>query len=93
MATDTLDVRDLSNIKTHSHVFTNVGLPVPGDPNSSSKVTKEIYRVLKRNGVAMVSTWAGMEYSWDFHLSKFTLLSRSRLVNRVLQRGTLNLTQ
>ena len=66
MATDTLDVRDLSNIKgnTFSHVFTNLGLPVPGDPDSVPKVTKEIYRLLQKNGVAMVSTWAGEEFSW-----------------------------
>jgi len=65
MATDTLDVRDLSNIKgnTFSHVFTNLGLPVPGDPDSVPKVTKEIYRLLQKNGVAMVSTWAGEKSS------------------------------
>jgi ubiquinone/menaquinone biosynthesis C-methylase UbiE len=55
MATDTLDVRDLSNIKdnTFSHVFTNLGLPVPGDPDSGTKVTKGVYRVLQK----MVWPW------------------------------------
>jgi ubiquinone/menaquinone biosynthesis C-methylase UbiE len=74
MATDTLDVRDRSNIKdnTFSHVFTNLGLPVPGDQDSGAKVTKEIYRVLQRNGVAMVSTWAGEKSSWDFQTSMLT---------------------
>jgi ubiquinone/menaquinone biosynthesis C-methylase UbiE len=92
METDTLDVRDLSNIKdnTFSHVFTNLGLPVSGDPDSGTKVTKEVYRVLQKTGVAMVSTWAGDKSSWDFQTSMLTLLFRSCLVNCILQRSTLS---
>ncbi len=60
--TETLDVRNLSSIQdnTFTHVFTNLGLPVPGDLTSSFKVTAEIFRVLKPGGVALISTWAGM---------------------------------
>lgn len=61
METDILDVRSLSTLKdqTFTHAITNLGLPVPNDPESGLKVTKEIYRVLKVGGVAMLTTWAG----------------------------------
>ena len=37
--TEILDVRDLATLKdgTFTHVITNLGLPVPGDINSSPK--------------------------------------------------------
>jgi ubiquinone/menaquinone biosynthesis C-methylase UbiE len=62
METDILDVRSLSTLKdqTFTHVITNLGLPVPNDPESGLKATKEIYRVLKVGGVAMLTTWAGI---------------------------------
>ncbi|KAG4411288.1 hypothetical protein IFR04_015576 [Cadophora malorum] len=58
--TATLDVRSLSSLKddTFTHVFINLGLPVPGDTGSSTRVISEIFRVLKPGGVASVSTWA-----------------------------------
>jgi ubiquinone/menaquinone biosynthesis C-methylase UbiE len=61
METKVLDVRDLSALQdgTFTHVITNLGLPVPGDVGSGSKITKEMFRVLKKGGVALVSTWAG----------------------------------
>ncbi|KAG4440101.1 hypothetical protein IFR05_004398 [Cadophora sp. M221] len=69
MDTDTLDVRDLSSLKenTFTHVFTNLGLPVPGDTNSSSQITSEIFRVLKPGGVASVSTWADRVWLTAFY--------------------------
>ncbi|KAH7348701.1 S-adenosyl-L-methionine-dependent methyltransferase [Rhexocercosporidium sp. MPI-PUGE-AT-0058] len=61
METDTLDARNLSSLKdnTFTHIFTNLGLPIPGDTNYTHRVTSEIFRVLKPGGVASVSTWAG----------------------------------
>ena len=61
MQTETLDIRDLSSLpeRTFTHVFANLGLPVPGDPESGLKVTSESLRVLRRGGVVMLSTWAG----------------------------------
>lgn len=61
METKILDIRDLSALQddTFTHVITNLGLPVPGDLESGSKITKEMFRVLKKGGVALVSTWAG----------------------------------
>jgi ubiquinone/menaquinone biosynthesis C-methylase UbiE len=61
MQTAVLGIRDLSTLKdgTFTHVFTNLGLPVPGDLGSGPKITKEIFRVLKIGGVALISPWAG----------------------------------
>jgi ubiquinone/menaquinone biosynthesis C-methylase UbiE len=61
MKTEILDVRDLATLKdeTFTHVITNLGMPVTGDINSSPKIVSEMYRVLKRGGVAVMSTWAG----------------------------------
>ncbi len=55
-----MDFRDLSGLadNTFTHVLANFGLPVPGDADSGQKAITEMYRVLKREGVAMVSTWA-----------------------------------
>jgi ubiquinone/menaquinone biosynthesis C-methylase UbiE len=61
MKTDVLDIRNLSTLKdeTFSHAFLNLGLPVIGDAEAGVKVSKELFRVLKVGGVAMVTTWAG----------------------------------
>lgn len=61
METQILDVRDLSSLndETFTHIITNLGLPVPGDLDSSPKIVNEMFRVLKIGGVALVSTWAG----------------------------------
>ena len=59
--TDVLDVRDLKSLadETFTHVFTNFGFLVPGDPESGLKVAREAFRVLKQGGVAVMSSWAG----------------------------------
>lgn len=48
---------DLGEIgdETFSHVFVNLGMPPEGAP----KIVKEIYRVVKTGGVAVISNWAG----------------------------------
>ncbi|MCJ1377327.1 hypothetical protein MMC17_000421 [Xylographa soralifera] len=60
MQTDVLDVRSLSTLPddTFTHVIINMGLVVPGDPESGIKVAREVHRVLKPGGVAVLSTWA-----------------------------------
>ncbi|PVH82562.1 hypothetical protein DL98DRAFT_653286 [Cadophora sp. DSE1049] len=69
METDILDVRSLSGLKdnTFTHVFTNLGLPVPGDTGSSTNVISEIFRVMKPGGVASVSTWADRVWLTAFY--------------------------
>jgi ubiquinone/menaquinone biosynthesis C-methylase UbiE len=61
MQTDTLDIRSLSRLpgNTFTHVFTNLGFPVPGDPDSGLGAAREMFRVLQPGGVAIISTWAG----------------------------------
>ena len=68
MQTDILDVRSLSTLpdSTFTHVIINFGLLAPGDPGSAIKVTREVFRVLKPSGVAVLSTWTGMSLS-TFH--------------------------
>jgi 16S rRNA G1207 methylase RsmC len=58
MYTEILDVRDLSTLRdeTFTHVITNLGLPVPGDLESSTKIVNEIFRDSKIGGGALVST-------------------------------------
>lgn len=70
MQTDTLDVRSLSSLHadTFTHVIANLALPVPGDPDSGLKVTREIFRVLQPGGVAMLSTWAGTSLTSYFFI-------------------------
>ena len=61
VTTAQLDVRDLSSLPdgSFSHVITNLGLPVPRDPDGGAqKALAEWYRVLHPGGVAVVSTWA-----------------------------------
>ncbi|MCJ1319156.1 hypothetical protein MMC15_004489 [Xylographa vitiligo] len=60
MQTGILDVRSLSTLAddTCTHAVINMGSVVPGDPESGSKVTEEVFRVLKPGGVAVLSTWA-----------------------------------
>lgn len=68
VTTDTSDGRDLKCLpdETFTHIIANLGLPVPGDRRpvtwdreESLKVLREVFRVLKLGGVAMLSTWAG----------------------------------
>jgi ubiquinone/menaquinone biosynthesis C-methylase UbiE len=61
MQTEILDIRDLSILKDDSftYVITNFGLPFPADLGSGPKITKEMFRILKMGGVALISTWAG----------------------------------
>lgn len=64
--TDVLDVRDLKTIKeeTFTHVLTNFGFAsTPDDLNGPTKAAAEIFRVLKKGGVCVVTTWAGMPLS------------------------------
>lgn len=59
--TKLLDVRDLKGLPDDSftHVVTNLGFPVPDDPDSLVKGAKEMFRALKVGGAAVVSTWSG----------------------------------
>ncbi|RDL33705.1 Uncharacterized protein BP5553_08073 [Venustampulla echinocandica] len=62
--TDIQDVRSLSNLpdNTFTHVITNMGLPVPGESGSGVIGAKEMYRILQKDGVAVLSTWAGKSH-------------------------------
>lgn len=60
--TTVLDVRDLKTLEddTFSHVITNFGFsPTPDDHDGPKKAAAEMYRVLKKGGVCVVTTWAG----------------------------------
>lgn len=60
---EVLDCRDLKTLKdnTFTHVITNFGFaPNPDDPMGQQRAVKEMYRVLKPGGVAVVTTWASM---------------------------------
>ncbi len=57
-----LDVRDLKTLSdgTFSHVVTNFGVCNSAeDPEGPGKAVREIYRVLKKGGVAVTTTWSG----------------------------------
>jgi len=60
-----LDVRDLKTLEdgTFSHVITNFGIGSDvtdaGGPLRAVRAVREMYRVLKEGGVAVVTTWAG----------------------------------
>ncbi|KAF2097662.1 S-adenosyl-L-methionine-dependent methyltransferase [Rhizodiscina lignyota] len=58
--TKVLDVRSLEGIndETFSHVFVNLGIQIPNDPEGPVKMTREVFRVLKTGGVAILSNWA-----------------------------------
>lgn len=70
--TQVADVRDLGVFadETFSHVIVNFGIQATGtsDTDGPEKAAKEIYRVLQKDGVAAVSTWAG-EYCVLFNRS------------------------
>ena len=60
---EVLDCRDLKTLKdnTFTHVITNFGFaPNADDPTAQQRAVKEMYRVLKPGGVAVVTTWASM---------------------------------
>jgi ubiquinone/menaquinone biosynthesis C-methylase UbiE len=57
-----LDARDLKTLQegTFTHVLTNFGFhPTPDDLAGPAKAAKEMWRVLKPGGVAVVTTWSG----------------------------------
>jgi ubiquinone/menaquinone biosynthesis C-methylase UbiE len=56
-----LDVRNLLGLKdnTFTHVITNFGMLVPDDLEVAVKVVREVFRVLKPEGVAVIANWAG----------------------------------
>lgn len=59
---EVLDVRDLKTLKddTFTHVITNFGFsPTPDDQDGPTKAAAEMFRVLKKGGVCIVTTWAG----------------------------------
>ena len=61
--TDILDVRDLNTLKdeTFTHVITNFGFGSDvKDLSGPSRAAKEMYRVLKKGGGCVVTTWARM---------------------------------
>jgi ubiquinone/menaquinone biosynthesis C-methylase UbiE len=65
--TDILDVRDLKTLEDNSfsHVLTNFGFsPTPDDPAGPGKAAREMWRVLREGGVAVVSTWSGELLLW-----------------------------
>ncbi|KAE9367870.1 S-adenosyl-L-methionine-dependent methyltransferase, partial [Stipitochalara longipes BDJ] len=75
MSTEILDIRDLKTLEdgTFSHVIMNLGMPVPGDLASGPKIVKEMFRVLKIGGVAVVSTWADRVWLSAFHNSALAI--------------------
>lgn len=63
--TEVLDVRDLKKLQdeSFSHVITNFGfVNTPDDQESPLQAAKEMYRVTEKDGVALVTIWAGMRY-------------------------------
>jgi ubiquinone/menaquinone biosynthesis C-methylase UbiE len=61
--TEVLDVRELKTLRddTFTHVITNFGFaPTPDDLDGPTKAAGEMFRVLKKGGVCVVTTWAGM---------------------------------
>lgn len=77
--TELLDIRDLKSLpdETFTHAVMNLGLPVPGDPEGGVKAVREMFRILKPEGVAMMSTWAGKFFLKVFILPKDTSSSVS----------------
>jgi ubiquinone/menaquinone biosynthesis C-methylase UbiE len=64
--TDILDVRDLKTLEDgmFTHVITNFGFsPTPDDLEGPGKAAREMYRVLQKGGVCVVTTWSGMSSS------------------------------
>jgi len=59
METAILDVRNLSGLEdnTFTHVITNFGMLVPGDPDTAVNVVREVFRVLKLEVVAVFQNW------------------------------------
>ena len=85
ITSEVLDVRDLKTIKdeTFTHVVTNFGFaPDVADLQGPLRAAKEMYRVLKPGGVAIVTTWAGMWSHVPFFFSMATFLHDLRLQNR-----------
>lgn len=71
--TEVLDVRDLKTLhdKTFSHIITNMGFaPDVNDMEGPLKAAKEMWRVLKPGGVAVVTTWIGKIIFPSSHFNK-----------------------
>ncbi len=64
METAILDVRNLSGLEdnTFTHVITNIGMLIPGDRDTIVNVLREVFRVLKLEGVAAVFE------NWTIHV-------------------------
>lgn len=69
--TEILDTCNLSTLRdgTFSHVITNLSMPLPGDENSGPRIVPEAFRVLKNEGVAVFSTWAGEHSVKSWHVA------------------------
>jgi ubiquinone/menaquinone biosynthesis C-methylase UbiE len=76
--TDILDVRGLKTLEddTFTHVITNFGFsPTPDDLEGPGKAAREMYRVLQKGGVCVVTTWSGRS-------SSLTACERERATGR-----------
>lgn len=72
-----MDVRDLNGLEDEefSHVVTNFGFaPDVTDLEGPGKAAREMWRVLRRGGVAVVSTWAGEFGPTSFYTCWFVSL-------------------
>lgn len=70
------DIRDLSGVPSDSfsHAICNFGLASSvADLTGPARTVKEMWRVLDKGGVAVVSTWAG-EYLYIIYLSIYQIL-------------------
>jgi len=67
--TKILDSRNLEGVEdgVFSHVITNFGfMPGTEDKSGPQKIAKEIWRVMRQGGVAVVTTWAGRLLFYGF---------------------------
>ncbi|RDW88604.1 hypothetical protein BP6252_00636 [Coleophoma cylindrospora] len=74
--TEVLDVRDLKTLRdgTFSHVITNFGFaPNVEDLAGPEKAAKEMWRVLKPGGVAVVTTWYQRNFDAAFLATSKTI--------------------
>ena len=72
VTSEVLDVRDLKTIgdETFSHVVTNFGFATDvEDLEGPGKAAREMYSKLKKGGVAITTTWAGMFLPFIFPAS------------------------
>ena len=65
--TVTTGIADMTDMKdtgdgVFTHIFSNLALFMLGDGGAAVKAGSEMYRVLKKDGVALVSTWCGEHF-------------------------------